>query len=90
MERSQEKKHFPLQHEKRQKLCLCVSYVSDEWRRRSAAHFTNAYVVIKAIICAQLDILLTSLVRIPMLIHAIRNTGTNTLMCVFWNISCTN
>lgn len=46
----------------------------------------NTYVVIKAIICAQLDILLVPLVRIPMLTHAIRSTSTNNLECLYFRI----
>ncbi len=49
-------------------------------------HRMNTYVVIKAIICAQLDILLVPLVRIPMLIRAIRSTSTNSLVCVHFEI----
>lgn len=38
--------------------------------------------ILKAIICAQLDILLVALVRIPLLIHTIRNTLANHLESV--------
>lgn len=46
----------------------------------------NTYVVVKAIICAQLDILLVPLLRIPMLMRAIRRTPTNSLVCLHFGI----
>lgn len=75
-------------------LYVCVRHwgsimqlISNSYSAVLHLHTMNTYVVITAIICAQLDILLVPLVKIPMLIHAIKGTSTK-CVCVF--ISLTN
>ena len=70
-------------------LYVCVRYwgnlmqlISKWYSTVLHVHTMNTYVVITAIICAQLGILLVPLVTIPMLMHAIRSTSTNSLVCV--------